>query len=133
MKSVFCLFLFVSAAAAVNATETVGTTTTVGAMATVNVWVTDRRGNPLPSANVVVNGVMERAGRTNNAGRVVFTNMQAGDYILRVERDKFITFEKDFAVAGQGGSIPVVAAISPVASLKVQRPWKAPVRDARRP
>ena len=122
MKSVFCLFLFVSAAAAVNATETVGTTTTVGATATVNVWVTDRRGNPLPSANVVVNGVMERAGRTNNAGRVVFTNMQAGDYILRVERDKFITFEKDFAVRDQRGSTRVVAAISPA----TRRPSKAP-------
>jgi Carboxypeptidase regulatory-like domain len=125
VKSVFCLFLLVSAAVpAVNATETVATTTTVGATATVNVWVTDRRGNPLPSANVVVNGVMERAGRTNNSGRVVFTNMQAGDYILRVERDKFITFEKDFAVNAQTGSTHVVAAVSPLSSLTV-RPSKA--------
>jgi hypothetical protein len=127
MKSALCLFLFVSAAApAVNATEPVGTTTsatTAGATATVNVWVTDRRGNPLPSAQVVVNGVMERAGRTNSAGRVVFTNMQAGDYILRVERDKFITFEKDFSVQGQARSTHVVAAVSPLSSLAV-RPSK---------
>ena len=124
MKSVFCLFLLVAAAApTVNATETVGATTTVGATATVNVWVTDRRGNPLPSAQVMVNGVTERTGRTNNAGRVVFTNMQAGDYVLRVERDKFITFEKDFAVNGQTRSTHVVAAVSPLSSLTV-RPSK---------
>jgi len=47
----------------------------------------------------------------------VFTNMQAGDYVLRVERDKFITFEKDFAVGGEQGSTHVVAAISPLTSL----------------
>ena len=124
MKAVFCLFLLVSAAApAVNATETVDTTTNVGATATVNVWVTDRRGNPLPSAQVMVNGVTERTGRTNNAGRVVFTNMQAGDYVLRVERDKFITLEKDFAVNGQTRSTHVVAAVSPLSSLTV-RPSK---------
>lgn len=133
MKSVFCLFLLVSVAApAVNATETVGTTTTtVGATATVNVWVTDRRGNPLPSAQVMVNGVTERTGRTNNAGRVVFTNLQAGDYILRVERDKFITFEKDFAVHGQTGSTHVIAAVSPLSSLPA-RPARATASARRR-
>ena len=121
MKSVLCLILLVSVfAPTVNATDTVGTTTTVGTTATVNVWVTDRRGNPLPFAHVLVNGVMERAGRTDSAGRVVFPNMQAGDYILRVESDKFITFEKDFAVNGQTKSTHVVAAVSPLSSLKVR-------------
>ena len=121
MKPALCLFLLVSAVAqAVNATTTVDTTTTVGPTATVNVWVTDRRGNPLPYAHVMVNGVMERAGRTNSTGRVVFPNMQAGDYILRVESDKFITFEKDFAVNGQTRSTHVVAAVSPLSSLKVR-------------
>ena len=125
MKSVLCLFLLVSAVApAVDATTTIETTTTVGATATVNVWVTDRRGKPLSSARVVVNGVTERTGRTNNAGRIVFTNMEAGSYILRVERDKFITFEKDFAVGGQTRSTHVVAAISPTTSLAA-RPSRA--------
>jgi hypothetical protein len=93
--------------------------------ATVNVLVTDHSGKPIPSAHVIVNGVSEREGDTNNAGRVVFTNMKNGDYVLRVEHDKFITFEKDFAVRGQKRSIPVVAAVSPLSSLKV-RPSRAP-------
>jgi len=61
----------------------------------------------------------------------VFTNMETGAYTLRVERDAFITFEKDFTVSGQTGSLPVVAAISPVASLRT-RPSKA-LASARRP
>ena len=94
--------------------------------ATVNVLVTDRRGNPLSSAHVVVNdGVSQREGDTSRSGRAVFTNMKTGSYTLRVERDMYITFEKDFSVGGQGGSIPVVAAISPLASLPA-RAFKAP-------
>jgi hypothetical protein len=99
--------------------------------ATVNVLVTDRRGKPIPSAHVIVNGVLERKGNTNVAGRVEFANMETGAYTLRVERDHFITFEKDFSVSGQTGSLRVVAAISSVASLPA-RPSKA-LASARRP
>jgi hypothetical protein len=121
MLSSLCLFLLASALA-----PAVQATTAVEATSTVNVLVTDRLGKPLPSARVVVNGESEREGKTNNAGRIVFTNMKAGDYMLRVERDKFITFEKEFAVYGQWQWTPVVvAAISPVSSLAV-RPSKAP-------
>ena len=66
----------------------------------------------------MINGESERQGNTNDAGRVVFTNMQTGSYTLRVERDKFITFEKDFAVRGESASTPVVAALSSITSLK---------------
>jgi hypothetical protein len=112
MRSLLCLFLLASAVApAAKAAPAIQITPTV------NVLVTDRRGKPLPSAHVMVNGVSAREGNTNGAGRVVFTNMETGAYTLRVERDKFITFEKDFTVSGQTGSLPVVAAISPVASL----------------
>ena len=112
MKSLLCLFLLASAVA-----PTAETTSAVQTTATVNVLVTDRHGKPVPSAHVVVKGASEREGDTNKAGRVVFTNVQAGSYILRVERDTFITFEKDFAVRGQSGSTRVVAAISPLSSL----------------
>ena len=115
MKSMLCLFLLASAVAPV-ATAAPGIQTT----ATVNVLVTDRRGKPVPSAHVLVNGVSEREGNTNSAGRVVFTDLETGDYVLRVEHNKFITFEKDFAVRGQRGPIPVVAAVSPVSSLTVR-------------
>ena len=121
MMSSLCLFLLASALSpAVQATPAVEATSTA------NVLVTDRLGKPLPSARVVVfNGESEREGKTNDAGRVVFTNMKAGDYMLRVERDTFITFEKEFVVYGQWQWTPaVVAAISPVSSLAV-RPSKA--------
>ena len=125
MKSLLCLFLLASAVApAAQAAPAVQT-------ATVNVLVTDRHGKPLPSARVIVNGASGREGSTNGAGRVVFTNMETGAYTLRVERDAFITFEKDFTVSGQTGSLPVVAAISPVASLR-PRPSRA-LASARRP
>ena len=116
MKSVLCLFLFASAV-------TPAAETTTGITTTVNVLVTDRQGKPLPSARVVVNG-SEHAGVTNKAGRVVFANMRTGSYTLRVERDAFITFEKDFDVHDEKGPYLVVAAISPLASLPA-RPAKA--------
>jgi len=113
-----CLFLLASAVApAADPTPAVQATTTV------NVLVTDRRGNPLRSARVVVNG-SEHVGVTNNSGRVVFTNVKTGEYTLRVERNQYITFEKDFAVGDEAGSVPVVAAISPLASMP-QRASKA--------
>jgi hypothetical protein len=118
MQSVLCLFLLASAVA--PATEPA---TAIPATTTVNVLVTDRQGKPLPSARVIVNG-SEHAGVTNKAGRVVFTNMNSGEYTLRVEREKFITFEKDFDVRDQKGPYLVVAAISPLASLPA-RPAKA--------
>jgi len=111
MMSSLCLFLLALAVA--PATET---TTAVQETATVNVLVTDRHGKPLPSARVAVSGA-DHAGVTNNAGRVVLTNMKTGSYTLRVERDKFITFEKDFDVRDQKGPYLVVAAISPLSSL----------------
>ena len=116
MMSSLCLFLLASALApAAQATPAVEATSTA------NVLVTDRLGKPLPSARVVVYGESEREGTTNDAGRVVFTNLKAGSYMLRVERDQFITFEKEFTVYGQWQWTPaVVAAISPVSSLPVR-------------
>ena len=54
--------------------------------------------------------------RSTKSG-MLFRNMKPGEYTLRVERDQYITFEKDFAVGEQQGPTPVVAAISPLASL----------------
>ena len=116
MMSTLCLFLL--AAAVAPATET---TTAGAATATVSVRVTDRGGKPLPGAHVVVNGKSAGDGDTNTAGHIVFTNMKAGWYVLRVERDKFITFEKEFAVDVQGGWISVAAAVSPLSSLPARR------------
>jgi protocatechuate 3,4-dioxygenase beta subunit len=111
MKLTVGLFLLASAVA--QAAENPPPIDTTG---TVNVLVTDRRGNPLRSARVMVNGTEHKA-VTNNTGRVVFTNMTPGEYTLRVERNQYITFEKDFVVNGETKPVPVVAAISPLASL----------------
>ena len=124
MKCTVGLFLLASAVAPVAAAMS-----PADDPATVNVLVTDRRGNPLRSAQVMVNGSGHK-GVTNSSGRVVFTNMEPGEYTLRVERDQYITFEKDFAVVEQTGAIPVVAAISPLASLPVRT---AKATSARRP
>jgi hypothetical protein len=122
MKPLLCLVLLASVVAPAKAAAPALTTA-----GTVNVLVTDRRGKPLPSAHVIITGVPERRGSTNSAGRVVFREMETGSYTLRVERDKFITFEKDFAVGGEKGSTHVVAAISPLTSL-AQRTAKARTR-----
>lgn len=126
MRSVVCLFLLASAVAPAATAAPANQTA-----AKVNVLVTDRQGKPLPSAHVKIKGESEREGNTDTAGRVVFTDMQTGGYVLRVEHARFITFEKDFVVGGQGGSIPVVAAVSPLSSLTT-RPSKAMASARRR-
>jgi hypothetical protein len=73
--------------------------------------VTDRAGTPLASAHVKVQGVAERAGETNAAGCVTFNKLKAGVYLVRVNRDAFITLEKAFKVV-PGRSAHVVAALS---------------------
>jgi hypothetical protein len=113
--SALCIFLLAAAVAPATDTTTAGTAT-----ATVSVRVTDRGGKPIPGAHVVVNGEPVLGGDTNDAGHIVFTNMKAGWYLLRVERDKFIAFEKEFAVDAQGGWISVTAAVSPLSSLTVR-------------
>ena len=125
---IFSVSLFLLAAAVAPATET---TTADAATATVSVRVTDRGGKPIPGAHVLVNGESAGDGDTNNAGHIVFPKMKAGSYTLRVERDKFITFEKEFAVDAQGGWISVAAAVSPLSSLPA-RPSKT-TASARRP
>jgi hypothetical protein len=81
----------------------------------VQIRVTDRAGRPLASAHVRVQGVTERDGETNRGGCVTFNKLKAGMYLVRVDRDDFITLEKAFRVV-PGRSAGVVAALSPVAT-----------------
>jgi mannose-6-phosphate isomerase-like protein (cupin superfamily) len=96
------------------------------AVATVDVLVTDRRGRPLPSARVVIDGISEREGTTNTAGRIVFRNMTPGAYKLQVARDAYITFEKEFEIRTARRSLKVSAALSPTSSLSARAPKKMP-------
>ena len=76
--------------------------------------VTDRVGTPLASAHVKVEGIAKTEGETNAAGCVTFNRLKAGTYLVRVNRDSFITLEKAFRIA-PGRSARVVAALSPEA------------------
>jgi mannose-6-phosphate isomerase-like protein (cupin superfamily) len=91
--------------------------TVVPSAATVQVTVTDRRGSPLRSARVAVAGASEREGTTDAKGRVVFRNVLPGDYMLEVQRDAFITFQKEFTVAPGRDAVSVAAALSPTSSI----------------
>ena len=98
------------------------------AATTVDVLVTDRRGRPLPSAHVVIDGVSEREGNTDTAGRIVFRNMTPGAYKMLVARDAYITFEKEFEIRTGRRSLKVSAALSPTSSLAVGVPKTTPER-----
>jgi len=79
---------------------------------TLQIRVTDRAGKPLGFAHVKVQGVAQGEGETNAAGCVTFNEVKAGVYLVRVERDAFITLEKEFRIE-PGHSARVVAALSP--------------------
>jgi len=102
--------------------------------ATVDVLVTDRRGRPLPSAHVVIDGLSDREGNTNTAGHIVFRNMTPGAYKMQVARDAYITFEKEFEIRSGRGSLKVSAALSPNSSLAARAPkTPEPVKPTREP
>jgi len=79
---------------------------------TLQIRVTDRVGKPLGFAHVTIQGAAQREGETNAAGCVTFNELKAGVYLVRVNRDAFITLEKDFRIV-RGRRARVVAALSP--------------------
>ncbi len=93
----------------------------------VEIRVTDRSGTrPLTSAHVKVTGRRQYEGDTGNAGRLVFRDMKPGTYLLHVERDGFIAFEKEFTVR-TGGPIVVPAMLSRMTARPISSPASAPV------
>jgi len=118
-----------------SAATTPATAAPVRAAATVDVLVTDRRGRPLPSAHVVIDGMSEREGNTNTAGHIVFRNVTPGAYKMQVARDAYIAFEKEFEIRPGRRSLKVSAALSPTTSLAARAPKKPtePVRPTREP
>jgi Cupin domain/Carboxypeptidase regulatory-like domain len=65
----------------------------------ITVLVTDRQGRPLPEIAVRATGPMEREGKTDSEGTIVFRNLNAGTYRVRFESAGTITFEKEITVA----------------------------------
>jgi mannose-6-phosphate isomerase-like protein (cupin superfamily) len=82
--------------------------------ASLQIRVTDRSGAPLTAVHVTVQGLSSRQGKTDAAGCVTFDNMRAGKYILRAERDTFVTLEKEFTVVAQRPTT-IAAALTPAA------------------
>jgi len=88
--------------------------------ASLQIRVTDRSGAPLPAVRVSVQGISTRDGKTDAAGCVSFDNMRAGKYMLRAERDTFVTLEKEFTVVAQRPTY-VMAALSPAPAAAIAR------------
>jgi mannose-6-phosphate isomerase-like protein (cupin superfamily) len=73
--------------------------------------VTALDGKTLPETSVKASGPVDREGVTDPSGLVSFTNMSAGTYRLRFERDEFVTFEKEVSIAA-GKPMRVSAALT---------------------
>lgn len=91
------------------------------ATATLDVLVTDRAGVPLPAATVTIDGGSTREGRTDERGRLVFTNVAAGTYTMQVERDTFVSFAKDVTIERGRPPLAVTAALTPLSSVAARR------------
>ncbi len=82
------------------------------AAATLELKVTDRKGAPVAGAEVTVEGPSPREGTTDSNGAIVFRNMTAGAYRSRVQRDGFMTLEKEATIRA-GAPFLVEFALSP--------------------
>ena len=96
--------------------------------ATVELAVTTMVGMTIPGATVKAEGPTSRAGTTGPDGRIVFENLPAGTYRFRIERDSFVTLEKEIpawagvrtasqAVLSAGAATPAPAAPPPPAPM----------------
>jgi len=85
----------------------IGTARAMCPAASLQIRVTDRIGRPLKSARVKFDGASHREGRTDAAGCATFNKVRAGKYLLHVERNAFIAFEKEFTVvSGRPSFVP---------------------------
>lgn len=82
-----------------------------GKPAAVELSVTTMAGMTIPGATVKAEGPTSRAGTTGPDGRIVFENLPAGTYRFRVERDAFVTLEKEILVWA-GSRMPAQAVLS---------------------
>jgi mannose-6-phosphate isomerase-like protein (cupin superfamily) len=74
-----------------------------------NLTVTTQTGEPIEGAIVTADGPVSREGETNGAGLVSFT-MTAGTYRCRIEREGYVTLEKEVTV--KAGAVHTTAETS---------------------
>ena len=85
--------------------------TGTGKPAVLELSVTTMVGMTIPGASVRCEGPTTRMGPTGPDGRVMFENLTAGTYRCRVERESFVTLEKEIAVFA-GSRTPAQAVLS---------------------
>jgi mannose-6-phosphate isomerase-like protein (cupin superfamily) len=98
-----------------------------GASSTLTVEVTDMSGNSIAGVDVAAAGPVDRSGRTEDKGGVVFRSMRAGTYRLRFEHDNFVTLEREVVLrAGQPASVAVALSAAPAKAEPAPEPTPAP-------
>jgi len=81
------------------------------ARTTITIFVTDQSGKPVADALVKATGPVNRDGKTDAEGTLVFRNVNAGNYRLRFEHDEYITLEREVTVQA-GRPLKTSAALS---------------------
>jgi mannose-6-phosphate isomerase-like protein (cupin superfamily) len=76
------------------------------------ILVTDPEGTQIPGVSVTVEGPASRIVRTEG-GRIAIENVPAGPYLLRFEKDGFLTLERQLT-ARAGAPIEVKVSLKPV-------------------
>lgn len=88
------------------------------------VFVSDTTGAPIPGVHVSAEGPIPREGTTSREGSVTLQGLRAGQYRVRFEAERFVTFEKEVALKA---SEEIEATLSKApAAAKSQEPAPAP-------
>jgi mannose-6-phosphate isomerase-like protein (cupin superfamily) len=75
--------------------------------------ITDRGGAPVAGADVTLTGPVEREAQTDKSGALRFSGLRAGTYRVHVEREGFITLERELTLPASGRVTAVDLALSP--------------------
>jgi mannose-6-phosphate isomerase-like protein (cupin superfamily) len=81
------------------------------ANAALGIVVSDPSGAPIGDVKITMTGPVSRTGRTER-GRIAFENLPAGTYLLRFDREGFISFEREVIARG-GAPIDVKVTLTP--------------------
>jgi len=99
--------------------------------ATLAIVVTDPEGAQIPNVSVTVEGPLSRTVRTEG-GRIALENIPAGAYLLRFEKDGFLTLERELtARAGPPVDVNVTMKPAPQPPPAPAPPVPKPAADAK--
>ena len=120
-------FVATGTPSAQQATPATPRRTRPAAAAPAQVVVRDRSGAPLEGVRVVVTGVPALETTTGADGTATLSNVGSGSFRLRLERDGFITLEREVTVrSGQPAKIEVALSAAPAPPPPPPEPAPAP-------